>query len=89
MGLITIGTVCKKLGGDDEAGGKPLSKVTVYRMIAAAKADADITAGKMTKEDIPHDIRRYLGIRLPLPVYITPRNPRWDERAIDNWMSNR
>ena len=86
--MITIGTVCQRLGGGGDDGGKPLSKVTVYRMIAAAKADADIRAGKITHDDIPKDILRYLGMGFPIPFYVTPRNPRWDSHVIDTWISN-
>lgn len=62
------------------------SQDTVYRYVRAGRYE-----GK-AEDKIPKDLRPYIGLKFPKPLYLNPgtlRGPRFFPREVYEWMQHR
>lgn len=62
------------------------SRATIYRMLLAGEYDAKIEAGKKSPEDVPADVRPYLGCGFPPQIRIGPQTSRLERAKVEEWI---
>lgn len=78
--LITVADAAKMMG---------CSRGTLYRMFKAREYEAKIAAGDKTVEDVPADVRPYLGCGFPPKTMIGPQMPRLNKAQVEEWIAGR